>query len=67
VLRLNRPANVMLVAACGNNPPTESAIAVRDELTAAIDAQLEAVLGPELDAFNKQIADLQLPAIAKQK
>ena len=49
---------------------TESASAVRDELVAAIDTQLarlESVLGPELDTFNKQIADLQLPAIAEQK
>jgi photosystem II stability/assembly factor-like uncharacterized protein len=64
----NKLANVMIVAAYGNHPPTESAIAVRDELTAAIDAQLERldlVLGTGLEAFNQQAADLQIPAIAE--
>lgn len=55
-------------AAYGNHPPNESAIAVRDELTAAIDAQLrqlEDVLGTQLQAFNQQVANLRIPAIAE--
>jgi photosystem II stability/assembly factor-like uncharacterized protein len=67
-IRLNdKLAGVMLAAAIGDHPPTASAVAVRDELFAAIDAQLAAldeVLGAELEAFNRLAAELALPAVA---
>ena len=67
-IRLNdKLAGVMLAAAIGDHPPTASAVAVRDELFAAIDAQLAALdeaLGEELDAFNALAAELALPAVA---
>jgi len=66
-IRLNdKLAGVMLNASIGDHPPTEAAIAVRDELVAAIDIQLdrlEQALGEELDAFNRQVAGLNLPAV----
>ena len=67
-IRLNdKLAGVMLSAAIGDHPPTASAVAVRDELFAAIDEQLAAldeVLGEELEAFNRLAAELALPAVA---
>lgn len=66
-IRLNdKLAGVMLAATIGDHPPTTSATAVRDELFAAIDVQLEAlksVLGEDVDAFNALAAGLELPAI----
>jgi len=66
-IRLNdKLAGVMVLAAYGNHAPTESTIAVRDELVAAIDAELaklEALLGPDLAAFNQLIARFELPAV----
>jgi photosystem II stability/assembly factor-like uncharacterized protein len=66
-IRLNdKLAGVMTVAAYGNHAPTESTVAVRDELVAAIDAELaalEQLLGPELAAFNEMIANRHLPAV----
>ncbi len=67
-IRLNdKLAGVMLSAAIGDHRPTASAIAVRDELFAAIDAQLavlDEVLGPGLEDFNRLAAELALPAVA---
>jgi hypothetical protein len=67
-IRLNdKLAGVMLAATIGDHPPTASAIAVRDELFAAVDSQLgqlEKVLGPGIDDFNKRVAELQLPAVS---
>jgi len=67
-IRLNdKLAGVMLAAAIGDHPPTASAVAVRDELFAAIDEQLatlDEVLGGELEAFNRLAAELALPAVA---
>ena len=66
-IRLNdKLAGVMLAASIGDHPPTASAVAVRDELVAAIDAQLtalEAVLGDRMDTFNTLAAQLELPAV----
>lgn len=66
-IRLNdKLAGVMFGASFGDNPPTASAIAVRDELFAAIDGQLEqldSVLSTGLDAFNQEVAAMQLPAV----
>ena len=56
----------MYGASFGDYPPTASAVAVRDELFTAIDRQLgrlEQVLGERLDAFNRQVAGMQLPAV----
>ena len=67
-IRLNdKLAGVMLAASIGDHPPTASAIAVRDELVAAIDAQrveLDTVLGARMDEFNALAARLQVPAVA---
>ncbi|MEJ2402652.1 MAG: hypothetical protein P8Y52_14915, partial [Xanthomonadales bacterium] len=60
-------AGVMLAASIGDHPPTASAMAVRDELVAAIDAQLarlDTVLDTQMDAFNALAAQLELPAVA---
>ena len=66
-IRLNdKLAGVMFGAALGDNPPTASAMAVRDELFAAVDGQLQRldqVLGMELEAFNDQVDGLDLPAV----
>lgn len=66
-IRLNdKLAGVMFGATLGDNPPTASAVAVRNELFAAIDGQLEQldkVLGAELDAFNQKVAEMALPAV----
>ena len=65
--RLNdKLAAVMGGSAYGAHPPTASAIEVRNELTAAVDAELEeldTVLGPELEAFNAKVAAHELPAV----
>ena len=67
-IRLNdKLAGVMLNASIGDHAPTAAAIAVRDELFAAVDAQLgqlNRVLGEELASFNRQVADTGLPAVA---
>jgi photosystem II stability/assembly factor-like uncharacterized protein/DNA-binding FrmR family transcriptional regulator len=67
-IRLNdKLAGVMLAASIGDHPPTASAVAVRDELVAAIDvrlAELEEVLGARMDEFNALAARLELPAVA---
>jgi len=42
---------------------------VRTELVSAIDAELaklEGLLGPDLEAFNNQVASHEIPAIAVQ-
>jgi hypothetical protein len=67
-IRLNdKLAGVMFAASFGDHAPTASAIAVRDELVAAIDmelARLATVLGSDLAAFNEQAASYDLPAVA---
>jgi photosystem II stability/assembly factor-like uncharacterized protein len=67
-IRLNdKLAGVMGVSAYGSHPPTAAAVAVRNELVSAIDAELaklDNLLGSELDAFNQQVAAQRLPAIA---
>jgi len=66
-IRLNdKLAGVMLASTIGDHPPTASAIAVRDQLFAAIDTQLAALdqaLGQDLDRFNAQVAGMKLPAV----
>mgnify|MGYP001823736207 CR=1 FL=1 len=67
-IRLNdKLAGVMFAATIGDHPPTASAIAVRDQLFVAIDAQLgllKDVLEKDLAAFNGRVAALALPAVA---
>jgi len=66
-IRLNdKLAGVMALAAVGDHPPTEAAIAVRDELVASIDAALASlgdVFDNDVSAFNKQAAEAGLEAV----
>jgi len=66
-IRLNdKLAGVMALAGFGDHAPSASALAVRDELVAAIDTQLdrlEELLGNDLAAFNSQAAGAGLEAV----
>ena len=66
-IRLNdKLAGVMFLAGFGDHAPTQSAIAVRDELVAAIDASLErlkTLFENDLTAFNKEAAEAGLQAV----
>ena len=66
-IRLNdKLAHVMLLAGIGDHAPSASAVAVRDELVTAVDAQLgqlEDVFRNDLAAFNLQAADAGLDAV----
>jgi hypothetical protein len=56
----------MLLAGTGDQPPTDSTIAVRYELVAAVDAELlrlENVFKNDLAAFNLQAAEAGLEAV----
>ncbi len=70
-IRLNdKLAGVMLAASFGDHPPSDSAIAVRDQLVAAIDAELaklDDVLDSGLTGFNEKVDSYQLPAISLTK
>ena len=62
-------AGLITLVGIGQAPPTESAIAVKQELTAAIESELdklEELLAGELAAFNTRAAELDLPAISVQ-
>jgi hypothetical protein len=67
-IRLNdKLAGVMLAASYGDHPLSATAIAVRDELVAAIDAELaklDDVLDSGLSGFNDQVDSYKLPAIS---
>jgi len=66
-IRLNdKLAGVRSLAAIGDHPPTASAIAVRDELVAAVDAalaNLQDLFDKDIAAFNKQAAEAGLEAV----
>ncbi len=66
-IRLNdKLAGVASTAATGDYPPTAQQIAVRDELTAAIDVELErldALWADNLPALNSAVAAAQIPAV----
>jgi photosystem II stability/assembly factor-like uncharacterized protein len=66
-IRLNdKLAGVAASAGLGDNPPTAQAEAVREQLTAAIDAQLaklQALWDQDLPAFNRKVRDADVPAI----
>ena len=67
-IRLNdKLAGVMFAASFGDHPPSAAQIAVRDELVAAADAQLDslaALLDSDLGDFNALVARSGLPAVA---
>jgi len=67
-IRLNdKLSGVMWSATFGDHPPSASTIAVRDELTAAIDeqlARLDSILDSGLTSFNDLVASYSLPAVA---
>ncbi len=66
-IRLNdKLAGVMALAAIGDHAPTDSAIVVRDELVAAIDAalgRLDDLFNTDLASFNIQAAESGLEAV----
>ncbi|MGA9575201.1 MAG: hypothetical protein WBS20_14780, partial [Lysobacterales bacterium] len=66
-IRLNdKLAGVMSLASIGDHAPTASAIAVRDELVAAIDAaliRLQDLFNNDLSKFNEQAAEAGLEAV----
>jgi photosystem II stability/assembly factor-like uncharacterized protein len=66
-IRLNdKLAGLMSLSALGTHPPTNAAIAVRDELVEAIDGQLnqlESVMSVDLADFNRQAAEAGLEAV----
>lgn len=72
-IRLNdKLAAVLQMASAGDNPPTESTVAVGNELTAKIDAELaklKKVWDEDLPAFNQTAKEAQVPVIlfAKEK
>ncbi len=62
----NKLASLNSMTRNGDYPPTDQAIAVRDELISKIDAQLkiyQSVIDQELPKFNKMIRDKQIDAI----
>ena len=62
----NKLAAVKGTVQQGEYRPTDQQIAVKNELTAKIEAELEkleALLEQELPAFNDMVRDLQLPAV----
>jgi hypothetical protein len=67
-IRLNdKLAGVMRAASFGDHMPSASTIAVRDELVAAVDAQLAklaSLLDSGLTSFNALVASSGLPAVA---
>jgi len=67
-IRLNdKLGGVYQVAAFGDNRPTDAAVAVRDELVAAIDAELAALaklMAEELPAINAAAREAALPFVA---
>lgn len=66
-IRLNdKLAGVMVLASIGDHAPTDSALAVRDELVAEIDValeRLEDVFNNDLVTFNLQAAEAGLEAV----
>ncbi|NNK98976.1 MAG: glycosyl hydrolase [Xanthomonadales bacterium] len=66
-IRLNdKLAGLMSLSALGTHPPTNAAIAVRDELVKAIDGQLnrlDSVMSADLADFNRQAAKAGLEAV----
>lgn len=62
----NRLSGLVSVVSDGDNRPTAQAVAVREEVTGLIDAQLsqlETLLGPRLEELNQRARDLEVPAV----
>jgi hypothetical protein len=62
----NRLSALVGVVGNGDNRPTEQSVAVRNEVTGLIDVQLKKLddlLGPQMEALNKSIRELEVPAI----
>ena len=66
-IRLNNRLSALAgVVASGDNRPTDQAIAVRDEITALIDAELaklRTILQTDLPAFNRLVREQDVPAV----
>jgi len=66
----NKLAAASRIAGFGDYRPTEPAIAVKDEMTAKIDAELatlQTIIDTDLPAFNKLVAENAVPAIIIDK
>ena len=62
----NKLAAASRIAGFGDYRPTEPAIAVKDEMTAKIDAELatlQTIMDNDLPAFNKLVAEIAVPQI----
>ncbi len=69
-IRLNDKLAGVMSGAVGDYPPTDQAVAVKDMLTAAIDAELEkleAIVREDVAALNQLVASKALPAIWLQE
>ena len=66
-IRLNdKLGNVLSVVSAGDNAPTQQAIAVKAELTLAIDAELDklnALVSLDLSKFNRLAAEAGIPHV----
>lgn len=63
----NRLSGLVGVVSTGNWRPTDQAVAVKNALTAEIDAELarlNQLLGAELPAFNALVREYQVPAVS---
>ncbi|HSR54451.1 MAG TPA: glycosyl hydrolase [Acidobacteriota bacterium] len=66
----NKLAALTGVVSMGDYPPTEQAIAVRDQLVTAIDAELaklKAVVDNDLPDFNKLVKNADVPAVVLEE
>ena len=62
----NKLAHLSSVAGRGDYPPTDQAVAVRDELTRQIDEQLEvfrSIMESDIPAFNRMVSEKGVTAI----
>jgi hypothetical protein len=62
----NKLAHLAWTISVGDQRPTDQALQVREELGAAIDAELgrlEQLLSEELPRFNRQVVELNVPAV----
>lgn len=62
----NKLAAVASTASAGDYRPTDQAMAVKDELTAGVDAELaklRTLLETDLPAFNQMVRDAAVPAV----
>jgi photosystem II stability/assembly factor-like uncharacterized protein len=66
-IKLNNKLSALVgLASFGDNPPTEQAVAVKNELVTAINAELErfaSILENDVPAFNQLVRENEIPAI----